>query len=311
MANATEDGLSFEALQAVTCRSSPHERYFIYLLTSVNILLAITASLGNALILAALQKETSIFPPTKFLFQCLAVSDFCVGVFAQPLFVIQLISTAHEQAKLCYTVVSIIDIAGGSFIGVSLLTVTAISVDRLLAISLGMRYRYVITLKRIRAILICGWIFIFSFSLFRFFWNYALISTIISVAIFSALTISAFCYLKIFLILRQHYATQGIALQGQSHRGRISPLNIARFRKTVSTALCVQLTMVACYLPYGIISSIQYEKGYSPTLNLAALLAATLGAVSSSLNPILYCWRIDSIRHAVKDILQQLYQLFL
>lgn len=307
MANASEDGLSFEAIQAVTCRSSPQERYFIYLLTAVNILLAITASLENALILAALQKETSIFPPTKFLFQSLAVSDFFVGVFAQPLFVIQLISTAHEQAELCYTVVNISDIAGGSFMGVSLLTVTAISVDRLLALSLGIRYKYVITLKRIRATLICGWIFIFSVSFLRFFWDYTLILTIITVAIYSALTISAFCYLKIFLILRRHYATQGVALAGQSHRGGMSPLNLARYRKTVSTAVYVQLTMVACYLPYGIISSIQYEKGYPPSLNLATLLAATLGVVNPSLNPILYCWRIHGVRHAVKNILKQLW----
>ncbi len=86
------------------------------------------------------------------------------------------------------------------------------------------------------------------------------------------------------------------------------PLNIARYKKTVTTAICVQLAMLACYLPYGIISSMQYDMGYSPSLNLATLLVGTLGPVNSSLNPILYCWRINGVRRAVKDILDTVVQ---
>ena len=57
------------------------------LLSVLNILVSITAFLGNALILAALHKVSSIYPPTKLLFQCLAVSDLCVGLIRGPLFV--------------------------------------------------------------------------------------------------------------------------------------------------------------------------------------------------------------------------------
>ncbi|CAH3173998.1 unnamed protein product [Porites lobata] len=54
----------------------------------INILLSITASLGNFLILIALRKVsvTSLHPPTKLMFQCLAVSDLGVGLISQPLF---------------------------------------------------------------------------------------------------------------------------------------------------------------------------------------------------------------------------------
>ncbi|XP_078384825.1 adenosine receptor A2b-like [Oculina patagonica] len=149
MANVTDEGLTYEEILAVTCTSLPYAKYYIYLLTAINILLAITASLGNALILAALQRKSSLYPPTKLMFKCLAVTDFCVGVFVQPLFVTQLISTANEHRQLCYNVVSIIEIGGGSFFGVALLTLIAISVDRLLALSLGLRYRQTVTLKRI------------------------------------------------------------------------------------------------------------------------------------------------------------------
>ncbi|XP_078342366.1 uncharacterized protein LOC144628177 [Oculina patagonica] len=298
--------LTYEEILAVTCKSLSHMKYYIYLLAAINILLAITASLGNALILAALQRETSLFPPTKLMFKCLAVTDFCVGVFVQPLFVIQLLSTANEHRQLCYTVVSIIETLGGSFFGVALLTLIAISVDRLLALSLGLRYRQAVTLRRIRATLICFWIFNISVSILRFFWQYVLITTVISAVIYSSLAISFFSYLKIYLTLRQHYATQDVFRQRQPNGRGMHPPNMARYKKTVTTAICVQLAMLACYLPYGIISSMQYDMGYSPSLHLATLLVGTLGPVNSSLNPILYCWRINGVRRAVQDILKQM-----
>ena len=60
-------------------------------LIALNIFLSIAASLSNALILVALHKVSSIYPPTKLLFRCLAVSDLCVGVISQPLFVVTLV----------------------------------------------------------------------------------------------------------------------------------------------------------------------------------------------------------------------------
>ena len=55
------------------------------ILAGLNIFLAITASLGNALILIALHKVTSIYPRTKLLFRCLAVTDLLVGLNTQPI----------------------------------------------------------------------------------------------------------------------------------------------------------------------------------------------------------------------------------
>ena len=84
------------------------------------------------------------------------------------------------------------------------------------------------------------------------------------------------------------------------------PLNISRYRKTVSTALCVQLTMVACYLPYGIVVAMER---HSPSLNIAVRLAISLVFLNSSLNPILYCWKIRGVKQAVKNIIRQLCNL--
>ena len=52
----------------------------------VNILLSITAILGNSLILIALHKESSLHPPSKLLYRCLATTDLLVGLVNQPLY---------------------------------------------------------------------------------------------------------------------------------------------------------------------------------------------------------------------------------
>ena len=118
------------------------------ILAGINIFLAITASLGNALILIALHKVTSIYPPRKLLFRCLAVTDLFVGLISQPLYVTILFSrftTWNENVAIV--------LADGFFFrllpAVSLLTSAAISVDRLLALLLGLRYRHTVTLRRV------------------------------------------------------------------------------------------------------------------------------------------------------------------
>jgi len=44
-------------------------------LSAFNIFLSITAVLGNVLILVALRKVSSLHPPSKLLFRCLATAD--------------------------------------------------------------------------------------------------------------------------------------------------------------------------------------------------------------------------------------------
>ena len=299
----------YETIQATACTPSLHGNHYMYSLTAFNVLLAITASLGNALILVALRKDSSLHPPSKLMFRCLTVTDLCVGLLSQPFYVIQLLSITHKQVKLCYTMVSINEITISVFCGVSLFTLTAISLDRLAALHLGLRYTQVwqvITLRRTRGILIVIWILNISILCLRRFWKYVLISRVVSALIYLSLAIAAFSYLKIYVTLRRlRIELHDVAQNGKLNRRGMSPLNIKQYRKTVSTGLCVQLVLVACYLPYGIAAAMTTAKGSSPSQNLAVRLAITLTLLNSSLNPILYCWRIRGIRKAVKGIVKQ------
>ena len=120
------------------------------LLSVLNIFLSITAFLGNTLILVALHEEASLHPlsTSKLLYRNLAISDLCVGVILEPTAITYLLSVINEKWEICYYASVINHVAANLLCALSLYTVTAISVDRLLALSLRLRYRQVTTLKR-------------------------------------------------------------------------------------------------------------------------------------------------------------------
>ena len=110
---------------------------------------------------------------------------------------------------------------------------------------------------------------------------------------------------KIFLSLRHNQIhVQNHVAQGQPSQA--IPLNIARYRKAVYSALWVQGTLVICYLPYVVVVALQPQRGMSLSIYHAQQFTATLLYSNSSLNPLLYCWKIREVRQAVKETLRQL-----
>ena len=306
MANLTEQG-HHKTWGALFCEANVHVLHHNIFLASFNIFLSVTASLGNVLILIALHKESSLHPPSKLMFRCLAITDICVGLISQPMFAAELLFQINELRNLCYYFGVWGDIVSIVFSGVSLSTATAISVDRLLALSLGLRYRQVVTVRRVGAILSCFWLLSVAVSLIDSFWSFTFASSVITAIIILCLITSVYCHTKIFLRLRHHQVQMQAdhAHQGQPNGGGI-PLNIARYRKTVSAALWVQITLVACNLPRALlIPFVSVFSASEVSLIIVFGYTATLVFLNSSLNPFLYCWKIREVRQAVKDTLTQ------
>ena len=185
---------------------------------------------------------------------------------------------------------------------VSLLTLTAISVDRLLALLLGLRYRQFVTLKRVFLISIAFYIVSTASVIIRIFWNSLIASWYDILCVALCLVVSIFCYTKIFFTLRHHQ------IQVQDHiqqPNQTNQLNIARHRKAVSTALWLKVTLIACYLPYSLLITWVIHAEPSSFVSVAWSYTLTLLYLNSSLNPILYCWKLDEVRQAVKDTIRQ------
>ena len=165
--------------------------------------MSVTAVLGNILILIALHKESSLHPPSKLLLRSLATTDLLVGLIAEPVFVIYCISKANEHWNM-FRYASLVGFTSSHiFCGVSVLTLTAISVDRLLALLLGLRYKQVVTLKRNYVIVIAIWVVCTVSSAIQF-WNRLITRWCGIIGASLCLVISIFSYTKIFLTLRHH-----------------------------------------------------------------------------------------------------------
>ncbi|KAL9960394.1 hypothetical protein ACROYT_G033845 [Oculina patagonica] len=302
MANLTQDGNN-TTIQDVFCDRRLFGVNQKIAISATNSVLAVTAFLGNALIIAALQKPSSLLPPSKLLFGSLAITDLCVGLISQPLRVLYLMSSEHS--KRCYFYLMVANSTGFYFCVVSLFTLTAISVERLLALILGIRFKHVVTLGRVWVFVVILWLSTIAITITKIYAasvRYYIISTIILLCVITFI----FCYTKIYLGLRHNQAQiQDHVGQGRRNGGRI-PANLARYKKTVSSALWVQLTLVACYLPFGVIVAIFAITGLNtPGIDLGWEAAVTVLMLNSSVNPFIYFWKIKEIRQALKDTIRQ------
>ena len=183
---------------------------------------------------------------------------------------------------------------------------TTISMDRLLALLLGLRYRHVVTLRRVRALVTFYWLLSLGFAVMTI-WEFTFAKIYNSALILICIFVTLFCYLKILVTLR-HNQTQAQQQEGEPNAGGI-PFNIARYRKTVTTAIWVEVTLVACYLPFSIVIAIITIHGSSPFFDAIWESAAILVCLNSSLNPLLYCWRIKEVKQEVKNMIRQLFCL--
>ena len=276
-------------------------------LSVLNIFLSVTAFLGNTLILVALHKETSLHPPSKLLYRNLAITDLCVGIIVEPLKVAYWMSVVTGRWNICYYAHLPVAISGTGLCALSLQTLTAISVDRLLALLLGLRYRQVVTFRRTCITLLGMWIFsILDTS--SFLWNPVIHRWYTYSGVSLSLVALICSNTKIFSILRHNQIqVQNHVVQGQPSQA-IPALNIARYRKAVYSALWVQGTLLVCYLPYGIAIALTPAEGMPISIYLARQYTVSLVYLNSSLNPLLYCWKIREVqRQAVKDLIRQLH----
>ena len=295
----------------VTKRPPGVDIFFI----ALNIFLSITATLGNALILVALRNVSSIHPPTKLLFRCLAVTDLCVGLICQPLYVyVKYITISLDIGnyivELGYVTLFIIFV----LLSVTILTSAAISVDRLLALLLGLRYRHVVTLCRVRVLIACVWFIVVSNGslycvasiLFHDKLKLASLWTFLAFGIFSII-VSTFSYTKIFFTFRHQQAQVRDHVQPeQSSRAR-SVLNIARYKKTVYSVAWIQFAMLACYVPRIVLVFLLHfgNIDHSTEIRIVDEVSFCLIFLNSSLNPVLYCWRIKDVRQEVENTIRK------
>ena len=245
-------------------------------------------------------RKTSLFPCTsKTLLLSLSVSDVGVGLFVQPLYSSLLVKWIQQIIPNCntYKAFSIIGILFGT---ASFFNVLAVSVDRFLAIHLHLRYQELVTHKRVVAVVITIWV-LSTFLSLTMLWtpssNPILFGCIVAVGLF----LTTMVYIRIYLAARRH-RNQIQVLQVQQVTQANEIANFASLIKSAVGVCYVYIVFLICYLPYVIGLAAFEIAGSNITLTKLHFTLTTILFLNSSLNPVIYCWKMRHIRHAVMNI---------
>ena len=265
-----------------------------------NAFLSFTTIVLNIITMQALRKTSSLPNTLKTLLLSLAVSDLGVGLLVQPLYVAILVmeknSTAYPTVKLARSIQS------KTLVFASHFGVFALAMDRFLAIQLHLRYQELVTHKRVVAVVISFWVFSASIS----FPSHPIMRAVI---FFVCVITTGLLYCKIYASVRRH-TNQIRALQVQQATQNEDMANAARLKKSSLATFYVYFVYLVCYLPFSCLVFARTVNGKTPLLSRLRYFTLTLLYLNSSLNPLIYCWKMRHIRQTVMDILRNIFAIF-
>ena len=268
----------------------------------VGVIASVSSTFGNTVILFALRKCQSLHPPSKALLCSLALTDLFVGFVVLPLFTTYCLMIILEVPSY-YCVIAVTYARTSNFIGaVSLETIVTIAIDRLLAFHLRLRYRELMTLRRVVCILVFEWILAVLWS-GSWFWNMKINMIFGTFGLIGWCVITLLCYFRIHRGLRRHVA--------QMHQQRNSSepavdFNVIQYKKTVNNMLWINGLLLVCYLPYLSSLFAILAMGLNNSTRFALQFSAIAVYCNSCFNPILYCWKIKEVREKVFALLRAL-----
>ena len=284
-----------------------HRRSFFLGFCVLNFVFSLVATLGNLLAIRALMKTSTIPATVKKLFLSLAFSDLAVGLCSQLMTAIiravmlKMASSGDDFAFFCPTVLIVVLYFMHLLAVASFLNVIVIAFDRLLAVSLHLRYQELVTPTRVTLVLVSLWLtscvsaFLYIFLLKGF-----PLAAVISVIGYVLTTLA---YVRIYKVVKYHQNQ----IYGQNQLQNAQTREAHKQRKSAYNSLFVSVVFLACYLPF-LPSTILYLTNTSEISFLVAHFASIfLIYLNSSLNPFVYCWRYPEIRQSVKSTVKQIF----
>lgn len=266
----------------------------------INLAFAVSAILGNALVLIAIRRTTALWLPTKILLCSLAFADLGVGLIAQPFFALKIL--LEDGLPRCIVGV-VFDFVSGHLSIASFMTMMVISIDKCMAAQLKLRYRIVVT--EIRSILIVGsiWTLAIPWAI-SFFVSLQAYCMLVLTVIPVCFSVSFIAFAKIRLVLhRQRTRLHYSAYVNPAHQAS-SPVNIARYRSSVRSMLYLYCAQVIAYFPAWLVMLVRVATGdTTAAIRQATQLTLTFIFINSTVNPAVYLWRIKELREAASEVI--------
>ena len=263
-----------------------------------------TATILNIVTIYAIVKTSSLSKNFKTLLLSLAVSDLGVGLLAQPMFAAHIMNSKQNNETMNKNTLYIaFRTPTNIFIPASLFSVTALCADRYLAIYLHLRYQELVTYKRVTIAVTSIWVFSALISLLRFWIPTNIMFVYYAIQSFSCMITATSLNVKLKQTLRRHTIQIQIPQEAQNHQ-----VESQRNRKSAIASLYVYLVFIVCYLPSSCVL-ITIATISEPRKDLQHLYFYTLTLVflNSTLNPLIYCWKMKQIRNTVTGKLRDVF----
>eukprot|EP00112_Aurelia_sp_Birch-Aquarium-sp1_P015707 Seg3505.2 transcript_id=Seg3505.2/GoldUCD/mRNA.D3Y31 product="Beta-1 adrenergic receptor" protein_id=Seg3505.2/GoldUCD/D3Y31 len=316
----------------------------IYTLVTINILTAITSILINYCFIAGILSKKELITPTNLFVVTLAVSDLLVGLISQPMLCAHLLvnrMTVRSYAIAFCSFYSLGVFCGAS--GNCLPVISLDRYIRIKKLQHYTKYvtikRVVIVIVAvwINAV-VTAFLPLYGVSKFAFYIiiiiGISIIAIVMSFAYFSMIRHLAKAQLKVRPIIQQAptsthmntvVTTNFVTARGPTSTPTATSATLMdypastcerRRAKDISRQLRITIT-VAILVAVVIVSWLPcFFSGLIRSLNVPVFdkdskkvtmhyVTVTIGFVSSSVNPLLYCWRIKNVRKAALDMFRK------
>lgn len=277
----------------------------------LNLVFAVVATFGNLLVIRALRKASSIPTNLRKLLLNLAFSDLAVGLFPQPMFAVivamMLRMAANSNYNFDFLCPVILNVGYFTFFLLgcaSFLTIAVITVDRILAIFLHLRYHELVTSERVVISLVCLWLT--SAIAASILLSVPTLNQIVTaIILFTGLSLTTIAYILIYKVVKYHRNQ----IHHQHQITNAQDLNYLREKKSTFNALFVYIVFTACYFPH--LCSVILLIANSSQLSVLVVehISLFLLLLNSSLNPLVCYWRYGELRAIINGTLMKIFHI--
>ena len=274
---------------------------------------AIMTIIGNGMFLITLFAKRRLHTPSNMLLGALALSDFLVGIVAQPLWICELSFTVSGKEQNPFIKINYLVI--WALILFSFLFIDLVSLDRYISVCFPIWYHAKTTCKR--HITIATILLVLCFKgycigqLIMFKTNSWILEIFYTTLMGISLLLTGFCNFKVFTEVKK----QQIQIRESSVEENYNEVLHTRQDNCKSLIVpIITLLLYLCYSPMCIVHGIMYSSAIFSNIGMEIAMFWTefMVLLNSLANPIVYYARMKTFReaaralfcHARKDLIQ-------
>ena len=267
---------------------------------AINAVCSPFAAVTNFLVVFVIARNASLQTPSNVLLASLACSDLMVGTVVQPCYVVfRLYEYFSHAVPPCLLRI----VYSESFwvcYGISFLMLSAISIERYIALRLHLRYKELVTTHRVLMVAVIIWAVDIALTFMEWIAQSKYLRNCHAAILLLCLLVTFVTHVKIFLILLRH--------QRQINSINRMPSKRKNFQRQTRLAVSVSYIVViyiTCNIPVLFVMVYNFAGGHFNSLNVFSW-AETIAFLNSSINPVICCWRNRGNRRGVFNVLAKM-----